>query len=59
MQAPNMIHTIMVFTQSIIARLKISLNLLIISFRIKQFTNGFTKTFIRKMQAEILFKLPV
>ena len=58
-QAPNMTHTIMAFAHCSVHYFldwKFSLHLLIISFRLKQFTKDFTKTFIRKMRAEILFK---
>ena len=51
----KMIHTIMVFAQSTISQdWNFNVNPLIISFRLNQFTNGFTKTFIRKIWAEIL-----
>ena len=54
-QALIMIHTIMAFALSTISQdWNFSLNQLIISFRLHQFTNGFTKTFIRKMRAKIL-----
>ena len=42
-----MMHKIMAFVQSIISG-EFCLNQLIISFRLNQFTKGFTKTFIRK-----------
>ena len=45
----------MVFAQSTISQdWNFNVNPLIISFRLNQFTNGFTKTFIRKIWAEIL-----
>ena len=52
--APNMMHTVMVFIETIISQ-EFCLNLLIISLRLNQFTGSFTKIFSQKKASSAFF----